>query len=208
MELERRCLKIDKTNAKAMIAGYYKQGQQIHQSIWCAVTDGDFPALVTLNRTKTKFPMSDLGESLKPEFYSIPYKYIAQLECQYPIKNDIKLWERLCTNGLFDVWDPAAPLMRFQHSRSPHSSFRIQLLRLYEINEEFAKSQVHAASDRVDHLEANRRVTIKAPVIQDEEFGRIKQLLETSIADFRTAPAWLYEEASQKRRRDRNQWRV
>ena len=35
--LNRRCFKIDKTNAKAMIAGFIKNSRLIHQAIYCDV---------------------------------------------------------------------------------------------------------------------------------------------------------------------------
>lgn len=188
MQLNKRCFKIDKTNAKAMIDGYLKNGMRVHQSIWCAVDEIPFPALVTLNRTKTKFPMSREGEQLHPDFYTIPYKYIAKLprpHFQYFIKNDMNLWEILCSNGLFDVWIADAPYMRFANSKSPRSSFRIQLVRIYEINEVFRESDIRHVSDRIDHLcAANTEVTIKRPVISDEEFERMRNHLEESVAEF------------------------
>jgi hypothetical protein len=56
--LNRRCFKIDKTNAKAMIAGFIKNSRLIHQAIYCDVVKKPFPMLITLNRRPTKFEMS------------------------------------------------------------------------------------------------------------------------------------------------------
>ncbi len=39
MRLDKQCFKIDKTNAKAMIDGHYKNGRCVHQAIWCAVRE-------------------------------------------------------------------------------------------------------------------------------------------------------------------------
>ena len=171
---------------KAMIDGFRKEGRHIRQSIWCAVIKVYFPALLTLNKRPAKFKPSLIGKRLAPDSFSIPYKYIAQCESEYFIKNEIELWERLCFNGLFDVWDPIAPYNRFANSKTHPSQFRIQLLRIYEINEIFEEKDVDHASDRIDHLIANHSpVRIKAPVINDEEFLRIKKLLAESVADFR-----------------------
>lgn len=185
LHLDKRCLKIDKTNAKAMIKGVEKNGRIIRQSMWCAVTKVYFPTLLTLNKRPAKFQMSPLGIRLNPNTFSVPYKYVARCDSEYYIKNHIELWERLCSNGLFDVWNPIAPFNRFANSKTHPSQFRIQLLRIYEINEIFADKYIVHANDRIDWLIAeNKMVTIKAPVIDDAEFLRIKQLLVESVADF------------------------
>ncbi|MFH1718889.1 MAG: hypothetical protein ABIF19_16155 [Planctomycetota bacterium] len=187
-ELNKRCFKIDKTNAKAMIDGYLKNGALIRQAIWCAVKDALFPMLITLNRTRTKFRMSSIGESLRSDDYLIPYKYVADLDSEYPIKNDHRLWETVCSNGLFDVWVPDAPYERFADAKSDRAKFRIQLIRVWQIREEFAEDEIIHASDRIDHLNSScdRMVTPIKPVICDGEFERIKALLISSVKDFGT----------------------
>jgi len=171
MEIDRRCFKIDRPNGYAMISGYHKNGMLNRQSIWCAVTEYPFPMLITLNRRPTKFKVSALYERQNLEEFSIPYKYIATFDSHFFIRNDARLWQRICSNGLFDIWDPDAPFSRFDNCDSHPSKYRIQLLRIFEINEEFHKSAVIASGDRIDHLNTNiRKVTIKQPVINDKEF--------------------------------------
>jgi hypothetical protein len=185
MEVDRRCFKIDRPNAMAMISGFFKDGKLHRQSIWLDVTTKPFPMLISLNRRPTRFHLSELGGHLDPEEFSIPYRYIAILDSEYHIKNDMRLWEKICSNGLFDIWDPFSPYRRFSESKSDPSRFRIQLLRIYEINEEFQPNQIVPVSDRVDHLIASRRtITIKDPVIPDQEFFSIKVLLEKSVGGF------------------------
>ena len=185
MEVDRRCFKIDRPNALAMISGFVKNGRLHRQSIWLDVTTKPFPMLISLNRRPTKFHLSELGRHLNPEEFSIPYKYVSMLDSEYYIKNDMRLWETICANGLFDIWDPVSPYRRFAESRSDRSRFRIQLLRIYEINEEFQPDQIVPVSDRIDHLIASRRTfTIKSPVIQNREFASIKVALENSVAGF------------------------
>jgi len=180
--LHKRCFKIDKTNAKAMIEGYSKNGQHIRQAIWCDVHDKPFPMLITLNRTDTKFPMSLIGQQLNPELFSIPYKYVAVLDSEYFIKNNIGLWETLCTNGLFDIWKPIAPYARFIKAKTRPNKFRICLLRLYEIQEQFSASQILNQNPWIDHLAANNyKVTLEEPIIANEEFMRIKELLQDTV---------------------------
>lgn len=185
MEIDKRCFKIDRPNAFAMINGYRKNGKTNRQSVWCAVSDFPFPMLITLNRSRTPFKVNKLHSSKNLEEFSIPYKYVASLDSQYVIKNDINLWEKICDNGLFDMWDPIAPFSRFEQCKSDPKKHKIQLLRIFEINEEFGDADVIAVSSRVDHLMPTKRsITIKQPVIADEEFRQIKSLLEESISGF------------------------
>ena len=188
-ELQERCLKIDKTNAKAMIDGYLKDGALNRQAIWCAVKDARFPMLITLNRTRTRFRMSLIGESLLSDDYSIPYKYVADLDPdnEYFIKNDPELWKTVCDNGLFDVWVPDAPYKRFEDAKSDRRKFRIQLIRVWQIKEEFTEDEIIPANPWIDHLKScNRVVTPDKPVITDDEFKKIKSSLISSVKDFRT----------------------
>lgn len=187
MILDKRCFKIDKTNARAMISGYVNNNKKIYQAIWCDVIKKPFPMLITLNRTKTKFPMSRIGESLNTDSYSIPLKYIAEFDDEYFIRNDPKLWEKICMNGLFDVWDPEAPHRRFAESKADEKEYRIQILRISEIDNQFHDSDIRHATDRIDHINIeNRMVSSKSPVISNEEFKNIKTLLLESIEPFRT----------------------
>ncbi|HON91869.1 MAG TPA: hypothetical protein PLT20_02705 [Sedimentisphaerales bacterium] len=186
--LDDRCFKIDKTNAKAMINGYLRNGVLIRQAIWCAVKDAPFPMLITLNRTRTKFQMSRIGENLLSDDYIIPYKYIADVDPddEYFIRNDPRLWATVCNNGLFDIWMPEAPYKRFADAKSDPTKFRIQLIRIWQIQEEFAEHQIRFG-DHFDHLiSCNKNVTPDQPVITDTEFRRIRTLLISSVKDFRT----------------------
>lgn len=187
--LNRRCFKIDKTNAMVMIEGFNKDGKHIHQSIYCDVTEKPFPMLITLNRSPTRFIRSNLGDSLHPESFSMEYKYIAFLEEQYFIENNINLWNELCSNGLFDVWNPCSPKQRFDEAGSHSSTYRILLLRVYEINDVFERNEIRYSSSRIDHIKREGlRVTLKRPIIDDEEFKRIKTLLESSIEKYIQSP--------------------
>jgi hypothetical protein len=190
MQLEKTCFKIDKPNAKAMIHGFPKNGKLNRQSIWLAVKDrAELPELLTFNRTPTRFRLSRIGEEMDAENFAIPFKYIAELDDQYFVKNEMALWETVCSNGLFDIWDPTAPFKRFEDSKSPKSKFRIQLLRIYEIDHALNTDDIRFASSRIDQLKSlNQDVSKIRPVISNEEFIKLKDILERSVAPYRIPP--------------------
>lgn len=189
IELNKECFKIDSANAKAMIEGFDKDGRRIHQCIYCLTKNRKFPALITLDKYPTRFPLSVKGKQLNAEDYKMPFKYVALLEKQYFIKNDLKLWERVCNNGLFDIWDPIAPSSRFAESHLPINNFRIVLLRIYEIEEVFSEKNIKPHDRYPKIISNNLRVTLKRPIVNDEEFLRIKSLLETSIEEYELSPS-------------------
>jgi hypothetical protein len=173
--------KIDSANAKAMIDGFKKDGKLYHQAIYCIAKDRKSPALITLDKHPTKFPLSKIGRNLYADKYSIPYKYIASLEGEYPIKNNITLWEEVCNNGLFDIWAPEAPYSRFEESKLNSKHFRIILLRVYEILEEFSEDELERHDKFHKIMRDDRMVTLAREIISDDEFRDIKDLLKKSI---------------------------
>ena len=187
MNLDKTCFKIDKTNAKAMIKGHYKNNKLIRQAIWCDVEANPFPMLITLNRTPPRFPMSWVGYNLCPESFHMPYKYIAMSGEDFFIKNDMRLWDIVCNNGLFDVWLPEAPFKRFAESKSSPDTFRIQLIRVWKTKGKIWKDEIIHVNSRIDHLRTwQKPVPLDEPVIPDNEFSNIKKLLVKSIDKFRT----------------------
>lgn len=185
IELHKSCFKIDSANAFAMVNGFRQHGTIRHTSIWVDVKERHFPALISLNRRPTKFKLSDLGRRLDTKYFKLPYKYIATSASEFFIKNDINLWRTICSNGLFDIWNPQAPYDRLAKSKSPPSRYRIHLLRIFEIDHEFKRSDVLPVNDRIDHLVVdNKKLNIVNPVLSDLEFGEIKRLLEKSVIPY------------------------
>ena len=188
MELDKQCLKIDKLTARAMIEGYRnKDGRLIHQSIWVATYSMKSPRLIILNNlNRKKYPPSPLGNDLYREDFSIPYKFIAELDSVYPVGNDKSLWDTICSNGLFDIWDPQAPSNTYSSERSGRS---IQLLRIYEINKEYGDNDLRLKSNWITHLQTpSRTATLKRPIIDNDEFARIKALLVKSVSKYLIKP--------------------
>jgi len=193
VQLDKTTFKIDKVNAKGMIEGFKKENKIIKTSIW---TDSSartripkkFPRLITLNNTIQKaYPPSNVFNQYEIDNFNIQYKYIATVDSTYHITNNPKLWEKICSNSLFDIWLPEAPFNRFCHPycHQEESTFRIVLLRIYEINEYFNEQEIVKAG-RYSHKikRENLNVTIKRPVIEEAEFQRVKSLLKESIIDY------------------------
>jgi hypothetical protein len=181
--LSEQCLKVGKIDGKAMIHGFEKDGRIIHQSIYCAKKQKSFPALITINKSVSQFEKykSGIGLAIHDKNFTLPLKYIAVVDSEYAIKNDSQFWEEVCKNDLFDIWLPKAPFSFFSTSKND-SQNKILLLRIYEINEEFKQSDIKAKTDYYDVIKKlNREVTIKEPIISDNEFERIKALLIKSI---------------------------
>ena len=129
IKLNKTCLKLDKYNAKAMIEGFEKEGKNIHQAIYVVTkwTEKSFPKLITLAKTQ-RFKLSNIGIRLAAESYSIPLKYIAKIEGSYTVKNSMDLWKEICTNDLFDIWDPeGGPHKKLLEANSKPEKFRIFL---------------------------------------------------------------------------------
>ncbi len=188
--LNRRCFKIDIINAGGMIEGFEKNGGIFNTSIWCDVKLRPFPMLITLNRGQTPYKGSFLAKEINPEDYK--YKYIAVYDSQYFIKNDLDLWEVVCNNGLFDIWAPDDPYKRFADPKickSPPSTFRIILLRIWEIEEEIKKEKIIPRSNYVHEISRDSlNVTLKHPIINDKKFEEIRDLLKDSIKNYQNQP--------------------
>jgi hypothetical protein len=187
MKLQQTCFKVDRPNGKAMIRGFRKDGKVHRQSIWLTDKDKHFPALLTLQRRPTPFKVGPIGRAMDPENFPMPFKYVVDLHSEYFPRNEMSLWRTVCSNGLFDIWEPEQPHLRFAKSKRDPAKFRIQLLRIYEIDREFNDNDIKHTTPRIDHLISDiREVTIKAPVIPDDEFADLKRVLEQSVEQYLT----------------------
>lgn len=182
LTLSNVCFKIDRANAKAMIEGFIGNSQKIHQCIYCMSKNTDFPKLITLNKTKDvtdRFPLSQIGLNMQSDNYSIPLQYIVQLVDKYYIKNDLNMWNEICTNNLFDIWLPQAPYKRYQ-VKTYAKNFYIALLRVYKINEKISNNDINWG-DRYHSLKQSIEVTIEKPIVDDGVFNKTKVLLEDTL---------------------------
>lgn len=183
LTLNKSCFKIDKSNAKAIIDGFTKDGRLIHQCIYCWAANSKFPKLIILKKSKSGYILSNMGESLHSDEYRISNKYVVDKIEEVFIKNDMALWNELCSNGLFDIWQAAEPYKFF----IDHPKASLVLLRVYEIVGEVDGDDINKPISIVTNLKKDIRVTIKKSVISDEEFQQVKDLFKTSVKDFARA---------------------
>ena len=134
-------------------------------------------------------------------------KYVAKLERIFHLStNDIKIWNELCTNGLFNMWNPAAPYNRlnkliyqvdpfnynfntkkyyvneeeYMH-KNQLSSARILLLRIFELNDGdiYKNEDINIRPQQFDSVKP-KEVLLDNPLIDDFEFKCIyEEILDT-----------------------------
>jgi hypothetical protein len=189
--LSENCFKIDGINASGMTEGFEKNGERFYTSIWCDVRLKPFPMLITLHKRPTHYKTSSLVREINLKDYK--HKYIAVYDSQYPIKDDERLWDTICHNGLFDIWEPESPHKRFNPPicYSPPEKFRIVLLRIWEIEEEIKEEQIiyTGGNGRFAKMPSGcLKVTLKRPIVKDEKFEEIRNLLKSSIGNYQNQP--------------------
>lgn len=138
-------------------------------------------------------------------------KYVAKLARIFNISsNHIKVWNEFCTNGLFNIWNPAAPYNRLNKSNHQVNSFnynfntneydvnnegymhknqlpsaKILLLRIFELNEEdsYKSNDINIQPRQFDTVEP-KEVVLDNPVINDFEFKCIYEKIVDTLEQF------------------------
>lgn len=134
-------------------------------------------------------------------------KYVAKLARIFHLNtNHIKIWNEFCTNGLFNIWNPAAPYNRLneqQHQVNPFNynfnikeydvngeeyvyknqlpSAQILLLRIFRLNEKDAyKNDEISVQPRYSDTIQPKKVLLDNPVIDDFDFNCVySEILDT-----------------------------
>lgn len=188
-------LKIEYVNAVAMTQGFSAAGKKFYSTIftaskfaWSLKNDfKNFPKLLTLLVQKQQgYAESYAGHIASLEGNDFMYKYIAYIDSIYHINNTMELWERICSNGLFDIWQPTAPFNSLfgQKNIKPKQDPMILLLRIYEIDKDFT-CEINKAKKNSTyyHDVPEKTANIVKPIITNKEFKKIKEKLASSIED-------------------------
>ena len=126
-KLKQECFKIDRVNGWAMLDGFDKNSKKIKQAIYCISNraiwaDRNFRLLTYSDDIPYEnFLSPSIGIPLKNKYSQNPdLRYIAITDTLYEIKLDINLWKTLCSNDIFDIWMPQAPIQRFEDYLKKH----------------------------------------------------------------------------------------
>lgn len=175
-------LKVERENALAMIQGFEKGGRTYHVAIFTAHQDAwslkknfrHVPKLITPKRSppRAEFPLSALGNRLPLWRYHHKLRYAAVLDHIFHVRNDAGMWEELCSNGVFDIWDPEAPYNSLAGKQDP----MILLLRVHELDRE-VRIDLGMGADKVLDLYAS----IVGPVVTDHAFAEITEKVEKAV---------------------------
>jgi len=184
-------LKVEKENAYAMISGFEKNGKQYHISIYTADKEAQSlknnfrkrPKLLTIFKgpPREAFPLSCIGKELRVDNWELKAKYLAVLDRIFHIHNCLEIWEVLCHNGIFDIWEPEAPFRRLGGRESDRDPM-ILLLRIFKIKEDLS-DKIEAKVDYY-HTVQSQIVHIIQPIVPNKYFTGIIDEIRLSARRF------------------------
>jgi len=140
--------KIEPENAWGMIEGFHKKNEHYYVSIYAADPKAvslrgnfkDYPKLLTKSKkSRDDFPPNrNIIDRNAVNNFQLKSRYVAVLDRIFLINNNIGIWNKLCNNGIFDIWDPRAPNNRLIDKEDP----MILLLRIFEVDNDFSKDVI------------------------------------------------------------------
>lgn len=187
--------KIERENAWAMTSGFQKDGDLYYVSIFTAAENALFlrnnfdargrfiPRILVCTRSRDEqYPISKLGSLMGVSDYSQPFRlnprYVAILDRIFYIKKEfhdfkgMDLWQELCNNGIFDIWDPVAPFHRltgnFDLQKTGKKTVRrpqILLLRIFELDHPLVVKHRKTRTDLVIGGGNGTPLNLKRPII-------------------------------------------
>ena len=112
------------------------------------------------------------------------HKYILNVASVYDLSDNENIRENifkeLCSNGLFDIWNPRAPCNRLEKL----TNAQIELFRVFEIYNGVDRDDIDVINSRFDlydKIKKGMRLDIKKPLISDDEFVALKSKLEGTL---------------------------
>lgn len=180
-------LHVDRANAQAMVRGFVKDGHIHYQSILTDKGSGNYqrlwrnfsslPRLLTPFTEHTKYELSRIGIPL--ESYShFELKYVCFLDTVIRLKKtntddvrEFEVWNDLCSSGIFDIWNPKAPMLNLHDSDQP----MILVLRVCEVGQEFAPAELTGRRFLKFIYSKPRNVRILRPIIENREFTELRE---------------------------------
>lgn len=133
------------------------------------------PFLLDTKKSSSNFKLSSIGTSYLKNIENMKYdlKFIAFVDEQIKIKINENLIDNICQN-FFPLWDSKEPLKYFEGNLEGY----IILFRVYEIEESISEELLDKGRKGRNYyygLKEKINCTIKKPVLQDDEYLKIKQ---------------------------------
>jgi hypothetical protein len=180
-------LHVDRANAQAMVRGFVKDGHTHYQSILTDKRSGNYlrlwrhssglPRLLTPFREHTKYELSRIGIPLE-SYQHFDLKYVCFLDTVICLRktnnNDVRefeIWNDLCSSGIFDIWNPRAPILNLRGSDLP----MILILRVCEVHPEFDPVELTGRRFLKFVYSKPRNVRILRPIIENREFAELRE---------------------------------
>lgn len=195
VQIPRATPKVERENAWAITNGYRKSAGLYYVSIFTALEDAVIlkngfterdrfiPQLLSYRTSQEEqYPVSKWGLLMGVSDYTHPFlllhRYVAILDRIFYIKKEfhddrgMELWEVLCNNGIFDIWEPVAPYHRltghFDLERGGKKNImrpQILLLRVFELDRTLGVEHRKTHTDLVVSSGDGTPLTLKKPVI-------------------------------------------
>lgn len=133
------------------------------------------PFLLDSKISKSDFLPSKTGrlylDKIKSQRFDL--KYIAIIDEQLEIDINQNIFNKLCTNGYFQIWNPESPIKYFKGKEKGY----IILLRVYEIDtivDERLLERGRSGRNYYYGLTDSVECKIKRPVLSDDEYSKVK----------------------------------
>ncbi len=140
------------------------------------------PFLLVPKVSKGSFTPSEIGtrylERILPLEYE--YKFVAYLDSYIRIPIVTAIFKTLTNDGFFSIWPPSEPLRYFEGLTQGY----LAILRVFELTDEISPaclSRGIRGRNFYFRLDEPANVMIKAPVIDDETFIKMKSSLVKSL---------------------------
>lgn len=140
------------------------------------------PFILDTKKSSTNFQLSSIGCSYLNDIENKEYmlKFIAFVDEQIKININKDLFNKICKNGFFQIWNPEGPMKYFQGKQEGY----IILFRVYELEKPIDENLIEKGRlGRHYYYRLTDKVSykIKRAVLEDDEYLFIKQELIRTI---------------------------
>ena len=140
------------------------------------------PFILDTKKSSTNFQLSSIGSSYLKDIENKNYmpKFIAFVDEQIKININKDLFDKICKNGFFQIWNPEGPMKYFEGKQEGY----IILFRVYELENPIDENLLEKGRKGRNYyygLSKDVVYKIKKPVLEDDKYLSIKQQLISII---------------------------